>query len=64
MERIKVPSSCPKCGDDYGFLYSRPKYIPTYDDEYYVLEYLEFSCHICGFTIKRPTADSKEILNA
>lgn len=55
----EVAPECPKCGHEYGFLHSYPVYHPPkirteLND---VPDYLEFSCGICGYSLRVPTVE-------
>jgi len=53
----RPPARCPKCGDEFGFLYSKPRYISGWANSQKQIEWLDWECH-CGYTVRTPTADA------
>ena len=58
---MKLPNKpndiCPKCGDYYGFLYSKPTYRSQWDIGEHS-EWLEWACTVCGYIILTQTTDN------
>ena len=52
----KPDDKCPKCGDYYGFLYSKHTYRSQWDDGH--SEWLTWMCSICNYIIVTQTADN------
>ena len=63
MTLTRPPSGCPKCGSQFGFLYSMPTYRaaqrvdPSQWGSPPPREWLEWACR-CGYTVRTPTADA------
>lgn len=58
MPNERPPARCPKCGNEYGFLYSEPRYITGFVKHARV-EWLDWECK-CGYTVMTPTVDANE----
>jgi hypothetical protein len=58
---IRPPARCPKCGNEFGFLYSEPRFQKAarrIDDKRPAHEWLEWACSPCGYQVTTPTADA------
>ena len=52
----EIVVECPKCGDIYGFLHSRPTYRYVNAD----IERLVWRCTTCGYEVVTPTVEWEE----
>ena len=61
---VRVEPPCPKCGNPFGFLWSKPEYHQSMPREIASVghpthEHLDFRCRTCGYRVDRPTADAE-----
>jgi rubrerythrin len=57
----RPPAACPKCGNQFGFLYSEPRFEKAavrVEDMRPAREWLEWECRTCGYRVTTPTADA------
>jgi predicted RNA-binding Zn-ribbon protein involved in translation (DUF1610 family) len=53
----QIDAACPKCGYEYGFRDSKPRYHSIRNFGSTSHDWLRWECTMCGYAVVTPTAD-------